>query len=212
MLFVTTRKGDAAVMIRKNRQGRVVVFEDESILPSRQSPKNAASPGDAEGSRESVTPPASEDEVELRYEASVMRAREDSSAAAGTEMAQLEARVADLDAGAKRAREAARQKFKSAEKEAERIRRLAVEQAEAERDSVLDLIRADFHAAVAPINAEAVEMLARQKKSLDETLSSLRELRGEQLAALAESRKNTEPEAVVGAMPEEKIAEDPTAT
>jgi len=123
-----------------------------------------------------------------------MRAREDSNAAAGTEMAQLAARVAELDAGAKRAREAARQKLKSVQTQAEQLRRLMMEQAEADYDAVLDCIRADFHAAVAPINAEAAEMLARQTKSLDETLSSLRELRAKQLAALAEPRNSATPE------------------
>ena len=190
-------------MIRKNRQGRVVEFEDESIWPSRypvamtasrQARESAVSPGDAGGHRESVNPPASEEEIEFRHDAAVMRAREDSSAAAGTEMARLEARVANLDAGAKRAREAARQKFKSAEREAERIRRLAVEQAESELDVILDCIRVDFHAALEPINAEVAEMRAQQKKSLEETLSSLRELREKQLAVLAESRKPAAPE------------------
>ena len=178
-------------MIRKNRQGRVLVFEDESILPSRQARKNAASLVAADGSQEVSTAesPASEGEIESQYEAAVLKANDDSVIATGVEMVHLEAQVADLDAGARWAREAARQKFAQAQREAERICRQSVEAAEAERDAVLDLISSDFHAAMAPINAEAAAILARQKKILDEALSRLGQRRASQLQTLAEARR-----------------------
>ena len=176
-------------MIKKNRQGRVVVFEDESVFPSRQEQKNAASSGADGGSQDGSEVEgslANESEVEAWYEAAVLRASLDSKTATRAEMMLLQARVAKLDAVAKKAREEAKEQFKSAKHAAEQACRMAVELAEAEYEIVLDCIRVGFHASVEPINTAASETLARRKASLDEVLSKLGQRRADKLATLVE--------------------------
>lgn len=189
-------------MIKKNRQGRVVEFVDESVLPSGQAraarsatrvedPRGSATRGSATRVEDpqSEALPANRDEIFARYEAAVKEATQAAEAAAKTELEQLAVQVADLDAVARKAREVARMKVKTIEAEAERVRKETAAKARAECEAHLDRIRVDFHAALVPINAEVALARARQEAALRGAVRACADLRDEQLAAMAEAEK-----------------------
>jgi len=133
--------------------------------------------------------PANRDEIFARYEAAVKEVTQAAEAAAKTELEQLAAQVAGLDAVARKAREVARMKLRSDEAEAEGVRRETSAKARAECEARLDGIRADFHAALVPINAEVALARARQEAALRGAVRACADLRDEQLAALAEAER-----------------------
>ena len=80
-------------------------------------------------------------------------------------------------------------KLRSDEAEAERVRKETAAKARAECEARLDGIRADFHEALVPINAEVALARARQEAALRGAVRACADLRDEQLAALAEAEK-----------------------
>jgi len=176
-----------SIVIKKNRQGRVVEFVDESVLPSGQA--RAARSATRVADPQSEALPANRDEIFARYEAAVKEVTQAAEAAAKTELEQLAAQVAGLDAVARKAREVARMKLRSDEAEAEGVRRETAAKARAECEARLDGIRADFHAALVPINAEVALARARQEAALRGAVRACADLRDEQLAALAEAER-----------------------
>jgi len=173
-------------MIKKIRQGRVVEFVDESILPSRQ-----AAVVKTTGKDIATAPaiPASKHDIESSYAATVERITEEIEAAAKAEMNQLGTRVAQIEDFAKTARSEARGKLRAAKDEAERRRREAVQVAEKMLDVELSIIRTEFQSALAPVYAEVEAVQFRKANALHDALQACAKLRDEQLAALAEAER-----------------------
>lgn len=166
-------------MMKKDKNGQVVEFEDEEVTHAE----------DFSRAPRSSPAPVSRDDIELEYSAAVKAAAEASMQAQGIALKALQNDVIRADDEAKLARQAAKDKFAAARREAEKQMKKAVAAAEAIRDAEIAEVRKEFYKAMDPINAKVKEIEKQHQAKLDEELAMLADLRQKQIALLVKTTK-----------------------
>jgi hypothetical protein len=173
-------------MIKRNKSGQVVEFEDDKVFSVGVDHLGPAS----------KPRPTTREEIDAEFEAAVRETTEKSVRSLEVALKALETQVIAADETAKRHRTEANAKFAQAKRAAEKHMAALIAVAEEARVAEIADIRAAFYATMTPINNQVGEIKATHQKALDVALEGLATFRKKQIAMLAgkEVAEPTKPE------------------